>query len=90
MEPLAIRIEDTGSVLTMYNEDFGLEFLGNREIERVTEIWFDTYAQKFYVQHVRTEIVIASGFDTYSAAVAHEKEWFRQLVSDNRNPLLEV
>lgn len=83
---MRIRIEDTGEVMAMYHESFDLSSLGDRDIQRVTEILFDPSTQMFYIEHCRTEEHLGSCFDTYSQAVAFEHEWFDATVAKGLDP----
>ena len=75
---MEIRITEDGEVMSMYNEEFLLNFLGRHNITRLTEILFNEDTQSFYIKHCHTGELIADGFDTYSSAVKFEIDWFER------------
>lgn len=83
---MEIRVGTDGEVMTMYNEEFLLGFLGRHKIERLTEILFNEDTQDFYIQHCHTKELIAEGFDTYSSAIRYEVDWFERAMQAGKDP----
>ncbi len=80
---------------TLKDSFFNTGFLGNRSVERMTEIRFDETRQKFYIVYINQDILSALGkhgyfedcdgdyalFDTYEQAVEVEIDLVNQLRS---------
>lgn len=79
---LVLDVSPTGGVEGMHMDRFDLGFLGDKKIERASEIIFNEKTQKWDI-HVNTKdcfsplrMVEAAGFDTYEGARSVEVRWF--------------
>ncbi len=86
-------IAPTGTVKSMHSDKFPLAFLGRQEIERASDIRFDSDTQKWGIWfRVGEEFVAPSrpshyGFDSYESARDYEVQVMNRSLAGGVSPL---
>lgn len=73
---LTVKIApDGGAAICLYRDEFNLRDLGEMTVERASDVFFDSEAQKWAVRILgEDERVLPERFDKRSDAISHEIE----------------
>jgi hypothetical protein len=88
---MVFRVTADGSIGGLYFDDFNLSEMGDRKVERASEILFDESRQLWDVLLPSQDEphVYARGFASYEVARTFEVEWLNYCMLHNIDPLTE-
>lgn len=88
-QSMVFKVNSDGSIGGLYFDDFNLEEMGDRKVERASEIVFDEKRQCWDVLLPSQDVPHpeASGFRSYETARYFEVRWLNLCMQKNVDPL---